>query len=144
MYSNEKWISKLILTVAGVFACSGVVSGQVHGNFNFAIQFALPAPDEARDLFNEGLNLYDQHRFADAEKKFREVVTKFSKSSIADRADYYFIRTLTQLGRRSEALSRIDGFARAYPQSRWRTDIEELRIGLTNQIPPARLTLLIS
>ena len=61
--------------------------------------FVTPASDEARETFNAGRQLYDEDNFAEAERKFREVIQKFPRHPIADRADYYLIRTLTQLGK---------------------------------------------
>src|SRR6185295_4652192 len=78
---------------------------------------------------------YDEYRFADAEGRFREVVRRFPTNPIADRANYYLIRTLAQVGKKAEALSRIDLFPKQYPKSRWLDDVTEIRIQLTNQIP---------
>src|SRR6185369_12789652 len=61
----------------------------------------------------------------------------------ADRADYYLIRTLAQLGKKTEALSRIDAFARLHPRSNWFDDVQEFRIQLTNEIPPKAESILI-
>src|SRR5207253_6230351 len=76
--------------------------------------FLTPLADEAREVFNAGQRLYDEDNFAEAERKFREVVQRFPRHAIADRADYYLIRTLTLLGKRLEALSRINAFGRSY------------------------------
>ncbi|MBI2150697.1 MAG: HEAT repeat domain-containing protein, partial [Acidobacteria bacterium] len=62
---------------------------------------------------------------------------------IADKADYYLIRTLDQQGKRSEALVRIDAFPKVYPRSQWQTDVEEMRVRLTNQVSPAALRAIL-
>src|SRR5688572_10088356 len=113
MYSNWKWISKAVLIVWVVWGASPATAAQQ--------QFAAPAPDEARDLFNVAHRLYDEDKLADAERRFREVLQRFPKNEIADRADYYLIRTLNEQGKRSEALNRINAFPRTYPKSRWQT-----------------------
>jgi TolA-binding protein len=140
MYSNRKWISKLILTVIVTLVMSAVASAQVR--ISTYSQSLLP-PDEARDLFNAGQRFFDENRFTEAESKFREVVRRFPKNAITDRADYYLIRTLAQLGKKNEALGRVDVFAKQYPRSRWLADVQELRIQWTNQIPPRAEAFLI-
>jgi tetratricopeptide (TPR) repeat protein len=140
MYSNRKWISKIIF---GVFVTCGLASAASGQRRVWSDRLSLLPPDEARQVFNAGLTFYDQYRFADAENKFREVVRRFPKNPIADRADYYLIRTLAQVGKRVEALSRIDAFAKQYPNSRWQDDVQELRIQLTDQIPARAETILL-
>jgi tetratricopeptide (TPR) repeat protein len=133
MYSNRNWISKLILLITAATALPLSVSAQ-HVRI-VSNQRSLLPPDAARDLFNEGEVLYDQRQFVDAEKRFREVVTRYPKNQIADKADYYLIRTLTQIGKNSEALSRIDTFTRQYPKSLWLNDVQEIQMRLTDQVP---------
>ncbi len=142
MNSNGKWISEL-LAVLGVLAVSPAVWAQPVLPIDLKNHFAALVFDEARDLFNAGQGFYDEGRLVEAEKKFREVIQRFPKNPIADRADYYLIRTLKQLDRKNEALTRIDTFARIYPRSRWLNDVQELRINLTNQIPPAAELVLL-
>lgn len=125
------------MVVLGIAAVSPAVSAQPVFPVDFKNHFAATVFDEARDLFSAGQGFYDEGRLGEAERKFREVVQKYPRNPIADRADYYLIRTLKQLGRKNEALTRIDGFAKTYPRSRWMSDVQELRINLTNEIPPA-------
>src|SRR5262245_10888052 len=130
MYSSGKWIPKFIMAVFVMSAVVSAASAQIH--ISVQSQSLLP-PDEARDSFLAGQRFYDEDRFAEAENKFREVVRRFPKNLITDRADYYLIRTLAQLGKRTEAVNRINGFGKQYPKSRWLDDVQELRIELTNQ-----------
>jgi tetratricopeptide (TPR) repeat protein len=144
MYSNRRWISKTVWIGMSAVALPYAATAQVrHIGPAGSAHFVRPLADEAREVFNAGQRLYDEDNFGEAEKKFREVVQRFPRHTIADRAEYYLIRTLTQLGRRLEALSRINAFARTYPRSRWSTDVEELRIKLTNQVPPAAERVLL-
>jgi tetratricopeptide (TPR) repeat protein len=99
--------------------------------------------DEARDIFNTGQRFYDEYKYTDAENKFREVVQRFPKNPIADRAAYYLIRTLSQAGKRNEALDRINAFAKQYPKSRWLDDIQEVRLQLTSQVSPQAESILL-
>jgi hypothetical protein len=110
--------------------------------FTVPQNFAEPA-DPARELFNAGQRFYDQYRFADAERTFREVIQKYPKSNIADRAEYYLIRTLAQSGKQAEAVERIDAFPKSYPKSAWNADAQEIKIQLTNQIPPKAVAVLV-
>ena len=88
----------------------------------------------ARTLFAEGRDLWDEGKFVDAERKFREALTKYPKAEQSDRTAYYLITTLVTLGRTAEARSEIDNFNRNYPQSRWKSDVEEKRLAL-NGLP---------
>jgi hypothetical protein len=132
MYSHLKWISKL--TSSSLLILTTATAGLAQSRVPVRPQALVPA-DEARDVFNAGQRFYDEYRFADAERQFREVVRRFPANPIADRADYYLIRTLAQVGKKTEALSRIDMFPKQYPKSKWLDDVTEIRIQLTNQIP---------
>ena len=90
---------------------------------------ASSTPHQA--LFSEGRNLWDDGRFSEAEKKFREALTKHPRAKMSDRTAYYLITTLVTLGRAAEARREIQNFNRNYPQSRWQSDVEEKRIALT-------------
>lgn len=132
MYSKR--ISGMILALLIVLPATPLVAGQ---------NFAAPLLDEARDKFNAAQKLYDEGKLPDAERRFKEVVQRFPKNVIADKADYYLIRTLNQQGKRGEAIIRINAFPRAYPKSQWQTDVEEMRIRLTNQVSPAALRAIL-
>jgi TolA-binding protein len=132
MYSNRKWISNLVLATFALLAWTVAASAQVH---IIRPRQSFAPPDEARDIFISGQKFYDEYRFGDAENKFREVIRRFPKNPIADRADYYLIRTLAQVGKKSEAVTRINLFGKQYPKSKWLMDVQELQIQLTNQIP---------
>ena len=148
MFSNGKWISKSILMViAGLGISAPVVLAQTDVHVTVRQRNFMeegPTDRMARELFNTGQRFYDQFRYPDAERTFRDVIQRFPKSSIADRADYYLIRTLSQNGKRSEALERINAFAKSYPKSAWNGDVQEIRIQLTNQISPRVEAILLS
>jgi tetratricopeptide (TPR) repeat protein len=80
---------------------------------------------EARKLWSEGNDLYNDGNFADSEKKFREALAKYPKSDQADRSTYYLIITLEKLRRFQEARTMIENFQRNFPGSRWRDDVDE-------------------
>lgn len=140
MHSNR--VSKTICIVVSALAVPCTMSAQ-----NRLLQaprhLLAPLTDEPRQIFNSGQSLYDQDNFAGAEKRFREVIQRFPRHAIADRAEYYLIRTLTQLGKTAEALARMNAFARTYPRSRWWADVEELKIRLTHQVPPSAARVLL-
>src|SRR5262245_42206678 len=115
MYSNRIWISNFVILITCFFALS--FSASAHGLRRGTPQRSFLPPDEARDLFNVGEVFYDERKFVDAEKRFREVILRFPTNPIADKADYYLIRTLTQTGKNAEALNRINAFTRQYPKS---------------------------
>lgn len=85
---------------------------------------------EARRLWNEGNELYNDGNFADAEKKFRETLTKYPKADQSDRTSYYLIVTLEKLRRFQDARTEIENFHRNYPGSRWRSDVDERSLSL--------------
>ena len=142
MYSNVKWISNVLLAVFVTCVVSSAAWAQT-GIYVVGAQSFLP-PDEARDIYNAGKALYDEFRYTDAENKFREVVRRFPKNPIADRAEYYLIRTLAQVGKRTEAVNRINAFPKQYPKSNWLDDVQEFRIQLTNQLPPRAERILLT
>jgi hypothetical protein len=139
-YGNK--MGKWVLILAGAVGFAAPAFGQnLHRS---AFQRSLVEPgDPARDLFNEGQRFYDQSRFGDAERRFRQVTERYPRSSVADRAEYYLIRTLHQTGKTVEALNHINSFRKTYPNSAWNLDVEEEKMDLTNQIPPAAQAILI-
>jgi thioredoxin-like negative regulator of GroEL len=142
MHANGKWILKTLLTISINLVVVSSAGAQITVVPTRAQ--SVFAADEAREIFNAGQRSYDEYRFTDAESKFREVVTRFPKNAIADRADYYLIRTLAQLGKRNEAIQRINLFSNQYPKSKWLDDVQELRIQLTNQVPPRAEAILLA
>lgn len=97
-------------------------------------QFAAEL-DEARDIFNEDLRMFEQGRWEGAEQNFREVMRRFPDNAIADRSSYYHIRTLVRLNRATQALEEIGAFPTRFPDSRWLSDVHEERLRLTNNLP---------
>src|SRR5262245_30069362 len=97
-------------------------------------QTQAPA-DPARALFLAGRNFWDDGRFAEAEKKFREALAKYPTSENADRTGFYLIETLIKMGRTPEALAEMNKFFTSFPRSKWLDDVQERRIGLTGQTP---------
>ena len=88
----------------------------------------------ARTLFTEGRNSWDEGKFADADKKFREALSRFPRAEQSDRTAFYLITTLIKLGRTAEARAEIESFYRNYPQSSWRSDVDEKHLTL-NGLP---------
>jgi TolA-binding protein len=84
----------------------------------------------ARVLSLEGVNFFDEGKFVDAEKKFREALTKYPDAEGSDRTSFYLLSTLIKLGRTVEARSEILNFNQTYPQSKWKADVEEKRLHL--------------
>ena len=85
---------------------------------------------EARRLFNEGNELLSDRNFAEAEKKFREALTKYPRAEQADRSAYYLILTLEKLRRYSDERTEIENFHRNFPGSQWRSDVDERSLAL--------------
>ena len=134
--ATARSLKKCILIFAAVFAMTPGLFAQR--------SFVEPSSgDPARELFNTGQSYFDQFRYADAEKTFREVIARYSRSTVADKAEYYLIRTLCQIGRTDEALNRINLFPKAYPKSSWNGDVEELKMQLTNVVSAKARTILV-
>jgi len=85
---------------------------------------------EARRLWSEGNELYNDGNYADAEKKFREALTKYPRVDQSDRTTFYLIITLEKLRRYQEARVEIENFNRNFPGSRWRSDVDERSMAL--------------
>jgi hypothetical protein len=107
-------ILSLILAAGAVAACPSV-------------GIAQSARDnaEARRLWAEGNEFYNDGNFPEAEKKFREALTKYPKADQSDRTAYYLIITLDKLRRFQDVHTEIENFHRNYPGSRWRGDVDE-------------------
>jgi tetratricopeptide (TPR) repeat protein len=84
----------------------------------------------ARALWVDGRTFFDDGKYADAEKKFREALNKYPKSDQADRTSYYLISTLVKLGNVSAARKEIETFRKNYPQSSWKQDVDGKSIEL--------------
>lgn len=93
--------------------------------------------NQARSLFLEGCDLWDEGNFVAAERKFRDALIRYPKADQSDRTSYYLITTLINLGRADEARAEILNFYKAYPHSTWRSDVEEKRLMLSE---PSRTT----
>lgn len=132
-----------VLIAAGALAVAPSAFAQTLSVPVFQRNLVEPAGDPARELFNQGQSLYDKFRYIEAERTFRDVVARYSRSSIADKAEYYLIRTLGQLGKTQEALTRINLFPKMYPNSAWNGDVEELGMQLTGQAPALARAILI-
>jgi tetratricopeptide (TPR) repeat protein len=138
MFSNGKRISRSILTVIAALGLSISAAFAQTGRVVIVQRNFMeegPVDRSARELFNVGQKFYDQSRYLDAERAFREVIQKYPKSAIAERAGYYLIRTLRDTGKRTAALEQINAFPRTYPKSAWNADVQEIKIQLTNQVP---------
>jgi hypothetical protein len=142
MFSYGKQMGKWVLILAGSVGFAAPAFGQNARPPAFQRNLLEPA-DPARDLFSDGQKFYDQSRFVDAERTFRQVTERYPKSPIADRAEYYLIRTLRQNGKIGEALNHINAFRRTYPNSTWNLDVEEEKMEVTNQVPLATQAILI-
>ena len=125
-----KWHS---LRISLILAAGVAVSYSSHG-------FAQTPREnmEARRLFNEGVRFQDRGNLAEAEKKFREALTKYPKADQSDRTAYYLINTLVKLARLHDARTEIEQFRRNYPQSKWQPDVNENIVKLGGQVgaPP--------
>jgi tetratricopeptide (TPR) repeat protein len=88
----------------------------------------------ARALFTEGRNFWDEGKFGEADRKFREAITRFPRAEQSDRTAFYLITTLIKLGRTAEARTEIENFYKNYPQSSWKSDVDEKRLTL-NGLP---------
>ena len=142
MLSYGKQMGRWVLILAGAVGFAAPAFGQNMRQPAFQRNLLEPG-DPARDLFNEGQRLYDQYRYGDAERTFRQVTERYPRSSVADRAEYYLIRTLRQTGKTAEALNHINSFRKTYPNSTWNLDVEEEKMEITNQVPPATQAILI-
>ena len=80
---------------------------------------------EARRLVADGVEFQYDGRFAEAERKFREALTKYPKADQSDRTAYFLIDTLVKLGRFQDARLEVERFYRNYPTSKWLQDVDE-------------------
>ncbi len=52
----------------------------------------VPLNTAARQMFMEGRDLFDDGKFVEAEKKFRDALAKYPKADKADQTAYYRIK----------------------------------------------------
>ncbi len=135
MNSKTNWLIK-VGTAGLMLAFSGAPLTAQRIEIPYAgFAFTSEQRDAARGLHNEGVNLYENGKYGDAEKKFREVVQKFKNGGNADRSDYYLIRTLIKLNKVQDAISEMNAFEKEFPKSVWLKDVREEQIRLTKEIP---------
>src|SRR5262249_23732509 len=80
----------------------------------------------ARQMYTDGRDLFDDGKYAEAEKKFRDALAKYPKADKSDQTAFYMIKSLVKLGRVQEARTEIDNFGRNYPKSDWNDDLSEI------------------
>lgn len=115
--------STALWSLAAALACA----------FSQAPAALAQTPDQnasARVLFIDGRNFWDDGRFVEAEKKFREALARFPKADQADRTTFYLITTLLKQGKVPQARMEIEKFEKTYPKSSWLADVKEKQLGL--------------
>jgi tetratricopeptide (TPR) repeat protein len=120
----NSYVLGLALAVGVVFAQSPVAAAQTTSRQD----------TEANKIFIDGRNALDDGNHAEAEKKFREALTKYPKADQSDRTAYYLIITLEKLRRFADARTEIQNFHKNYPASRWRQDVDERSLVLSGPI----------
>lgn len=78
------------------------------------------------DMYEAGTDAIDDEQWDEAVQAFRDVAQM--KSTRADGALYWMAYALNRSGRRSEALTAIDGLKKNYPSSKWLDDARVLEI----------------
>jgi len=111
-----------------VFAATVVVA-----NPSMGISQTARQNSEANRLHTDGIKFLYDGNFVEAEKKFREALTKYPKAEQSDRAAYYLIDALVKLRRVQEARTEIENFRRNYPQSKWQQEVDEKTVVLGGQ-----------
>jgi hypothetical protein len=101
-----------------------------------AMSFAFAEQrDEARELWNSGVALFDSGKYTEAAERFKDIQKKHARSAVGDRSSYMLMRTLVKLRKTDEALALANAFPKTYPRSPWMDDVRQLRMSLTNEIP---------
>jgi len=117
-----KWHSLILSLILG--------AGVVLAHPSAGIAQSARENADARKLFDEGTDLYNEKNFPEAEKKFREALTKYPKFDRSDRTAYYLIITLEKLRRLQDLRTEIENFHRNYSGSPWREDVDEVNVKL--------------
>jgi len=82
--------------------------------------------DRVQELYDEGREALDEGQYAQAAKKFQELVQM--KSSQTDAGLYWLAYAENKQGKRDAALSTIGDLKKSYPQSRWTKDADVLAL----------------
>jgi tetratricopeptide (TPR) repeat protein len=133
MYSKTEWITKFGPVTLVIALSVSSLAGQ---SGNLPMHFGFVEMDEARDLMNNGKTLLENGKYTEASEKFREVVKRFPRNPVAEQSNYYLVVSLSKLKKNAEALALIDKFLKERPKSAWASDIRELRVELSKQVPP--------
>jgi len=139
MYSKTKVIGILLLLVLTTSSLAAQVNVP---SFRFSFAESSTEPDEARDLLNAGKDLFEKGKFTEAATRFSEILRKHARNAVADDAGFMYVVTLVKLNNRTEAVKQADLFFKNYPRSAWTGDVKELRMALTNEVPPEVLARL--
>ncbi len=134
---------KNLLLMMAIFAMP-LQAQKVVAPMHFGFMGGLMGADAAREQFNAGRDLFDDHKYTQAEAVLREVIRKYPKNTITDNAHYYLIRALAKQGKVSEAKSEIEVFEKTYRKSEWLADVRELRVQLSKEVPPDLMAALAS
>jgi len=92
----------------------------------FATEDREDRGDREADLYEEGTDAIDDENWDEAVSAFKAVAEM--KGSRADGALYWMAYALSKAGRRTEAMSAIDGLKKNYPKSRWLDDAKALEL----------------
>jgi len=84
--------------------------------------------EQEDDLYDEGTDALDENDYARAVENFREVVKM--RGEHQDAAMYWLAYAQNKMGNRSDALSTVLEFQKAFPKSRWIEDVKVLEVEL--------------
>jgi tetratricopeptide (TPR) repeat protein len=135
MYSTTQRILKLgpVALLAAVVSSPLAAQSREFPGSRFA--FAFTEMDEARDLMQSGINLFDGGKYTEAMDRFRQVLQKYPRNQVASRCSYMLMLSLEKLNKIPDALAQVESFKKSYSRTEWADDVEEFRIRVTNQVP---------
>src|SRR5262245_52015713 len=99
--------TRLASVTVAIFLFASSLAAQQRVN---PMVFRFVEMDEARDLMNSGNALYDNGKFAEAAEKYKEVLRKYPRNTVADHCQYLLMRALAMQNKVGEALLQADQF----------------------------------
>ncbi len=110
--------------------------------FNQVDQFYKYKPQYQRLLFAHAMTLYNMKQYLSAGELFRKFTRLFPESSKAEEADFFIVKSYFQLSPKysvdqaytKRGLQEIELFLKKYPFSKYKKEVNEMNMELTNKI----------
>jgi len=109
-------------------------AGQEIDKFNRFVQASTSGDTASSRLFLEGRTLIASGKWADAARKFNQIIKDYPRSENVDVALYWLAYSFKQQQNYVEADKPLERIIREYPNSTWITDAQAMRLELARYL----------